>query len=304
MKIQRYFGHLALTTGVAALTFAVAAGVLQAAAGIELPPNDPEELLSPVGGLLMLILVLVGLSTWIAHRSRFEGRQLTAQIFVVLFGVMFFMSQIETLAFNDAVDMPWQMVAATTAAGLLVCLVVAAMGTRLRRRLDSSPAVAPALVLGRGALFSRFSILAVLYTVLYFVFGYYIAWQFPAVREFYSGSTTLVSFGEQMGNVLAQDSWLIPFQLVRGYAWAAIAYVLIMGLSATGRIERYLLVGLAMSLPLAVPLLVPQGYMPMAVRIGHSSEVFLENFLFGCAVVAMLQPTTLFSVSSPTEASA
>ena len=40
-------------------------------------------------------------------------------------------------------------------------------------------------------------------------------------------------------------------------------------------------------MPLAAPLLVPQGYMLMAVRTAH---LLIENFLFGCAVATALQP--------------
>ena len=289
MSVKTHLTHLALTTLAATLTWMVSAGALQAAAGIDLPPNDPEELLSPIGGLLMVVSVLVALGTWIPHRSQYQGRRLAAQVFSVLFGVMFFMTQVETLAFNDAIEMPWQVTASTMASGFLVCLVVAAGSVRLRRKLGPPPTAGPPAALGRGALVGRFGALAALYTVLYFLVGYYIAWQFPVLRGFYSGSSELVPFPEHMSNVLAEDGWLVPLQFLRGCAWAALAWLLVTGLPPVGRLERYMLVGLALSLPLAAPLLVPQGYMPMAVRIAHSSELLIENFLFGCAALAVLQ---------------
>jgi len=289
MNLETTMSHIALTTVATTATGMIVGGSLQALGSITLLPNDPDDLLSPIGGLILLVAVLVGLSTWIVHRSQHEGRRLAAQVFGVLFGVMFFMTQIETLAFNDAIHMPLGVVALGVANGFSMIAVVAAMSVRLRRRLGPAPQSAPTARLGVSSTAARFTGLAVLYVVLYFLFGYFIAWQFPAVREYYAGSTELVSFTEQMGNVLAADAWLVPFQIVRGYAWAALAYLLIRGLPAAGTVERYLLVGLSLSLPLAAPLLVPQGYMPWAVRLGHSSEVFVENFLFGCIALAMLR---------------
>jgi len=290
MNIKTLISHLALTTGAAAFTWMISAGAFIAIAGIELPPHGPDELMSPIGGLLLLVLVLVGLSTWMVYRSQLLGRQLGMQVFAVTFGVMFFMTQMETLAFNSAVAMPWQIIASTVGAGLLVCLVVAGMSMRLKRRVGVPPGIAPAAPRTFGQRVVRSSFVAALYVVLYFLSGYYIAWQFPALREFYSGSTELLSFYGQMQAVLEADAWLVPFQLLRGYAWTGLGCLALVGLRSTGRLERYLLVGLLLSLPLAVPLLVPQGYMPMAVRIGHFPEVFLENFLLGCAVVAALGP--------------
>jgi len=297
MDLKTNLSHVVLTIGVTTLTWIISAGVLQAAlqaaTGIALPPIGPDEVMGPIGGLLMMTGVLVGLSTWIVHRSQHQGRRLAGQVFGVLFGVTFFMTQIETLAFNDAVGMPWQVVAYSVVAGLFVCAVVALMSVRLRRKLGPPPEVAtpdPASVpLGRGALVGRFSALAAFYVVVYYLCGYTIAWQFPAVREFYSGSTELLSFGAQLSEVLAHDAWLVPFQLVRGFAWAGIALLLVVGLPGAGRVERYVLVGLALSLPLAAVLLVPQGYMPMSVRIGHSGELLVSNFIFGCAAMGLLR---------------
>lgn len=45
--------------------------------------------------------------------------------------------------------------------------------------------------------------------------------------------------------------------------------------------ERLVIVGLAMSIGLAFPILVPQAYMPTPVRLGHFPELLSSNFVFG-----------------------
>ncbi len=100
--------------------------------------------------------------------------------------------------------------------------------------------------------------------------------------------TEMLTFTGQMQTVLDADVWLVPFQLLRGLAWAGLGWLALAGLTSAGRLECYLLVGLALSLPLAVPLLVPQGYMPMAVRIAHFPEVFVSNSVFGVAAGAAI----------------
>jgi hypothetical protein len=44
-----------------------------------------------------------------------------------------------------------------------------------------------------------------------------------------------------------------------------------------------------MSIGLAMPLLLPQDFMPAPVRLGHFFELLIENFIFGVVVVALFR---------------
>jgi len=49
MTIKTHVVPLSLTLLATSITWMVSSGVFLAAAGIELPPNDPDELMSPIG---------------------------------------------------------------------------------------------------------------------------------------------------------------------------------------------------------------------------------------------------------------
>jgi hypothetical protein len=84
-----------------------------------------------------------------------------------------------------------------------------------------------------------------------------------------------------MQGQFAGEPLLILFQIFRGYLWAGIAYMATMNLPKAKHWERLVIVGLAMSIGLAFPILVPQPYMPTPVRLGHFPELLSSNFVFG-----------------------
>ena len=59
----------------------------------------------------------------------------------------------------------------------------------------------------------KLAVIVIAYVVLYFSFGYFVAWKSPAVREYYAGSDP-GSFLAQMKTVLITTPWLIPFQML------------------------------------------------------------------------------------------
>lgn len=123
--------------------------------------------------------------------------------------------------------------------------------------------------------------LSILYMVFYFFLGYFIAWQFPKLREFYSGSTNILNFGSHMINQVDEDPGLILFQVFRGALWTMVTYIIANSIGVKKNLEKYLLIGLLLSVGLCTPLFVPNEYMPVGVRIGHFFELLVENFLFG-----------------------
>ena len=65
-------------------------------------------------------------------------------------------------------------------------------------------------------------VIAVVYVILYFTFGYFVAWRHPGVAEYYGGVDP-GSFVAQMRTVLRNTPWLIPFQIARAMCWVALA---------------------------------------------------------------------------------
>jgi hypothetical protein len=132
----------------------------------------------------------------------------------------------------------------------------------------------------------KLAAIIVLYELLYFGFGYYVAWKNPAVTAFYQG-TDPGSFLAQMRNVATQTPTLIPFQALRALLWTAFALPVISMLRHKPWLGA-LLTGLLLSLPMNVPHIVPNPYMPPAVRTAHFIETVSSTFIFGVLMFWLL----------------
>ena len=74
-----------------------------------------------------------------------------------------------------------------------------------------------------------------------------------------------------------------PLSDARGILWAALA-LLVVRMMKAGRLETALAVGLLFSVVMNAQLLLPNAYMPEAVRMAHLAETASSNFLFGMFV--------------------
>jgi len=124
------------------------------------------------------------------------------------------------------------------------------------------------------------------YLCLYYLFGYYVAWQDPELRAYYGG-TDPGSFLAQMRSVAESTPWMIPLQYVRGLLWVGLGLLLIW--SIRGAWWR---AGLATALLFAAPalyLLFPNPLMPGFPRMTHLVETLPYQFLFGWFLAWFLQ---------------
>jgi hypothetical protein len=113
---------------------------------------------------------------------------------------------------------------------------------------------------------------------LYYLFGYYVAWKNPALREYYGG-TDPGSFQAQMSGIIRDTPWMLPLQFARGLIWTLLAILGIRMMAA-----RWWEAGLAVSLLFTAPaayLLFPNPVMPETVRMTHLVETAPYQFLFG-----------------------
>jgi hypothetical protein len=131
-------------------------------------------------------------------------------------------------------------------------------------------------------------VVAVVYITLYFAAGYYIAWQNPTVRAFYSG-TDPGSFITMMVINFQNSPGLFPFQLLRGLLWAMFTLPVIR-MSRSNPWETALLVGLLISVPLNIGHIMPNPFIPDAsVRLSHMIETTSSMFVFGLFVSWLLR---------------
>jgi len=249
------------------------------------PPTAGSEL-NVVTALLIVSLLNTIVLSYVILRSRASGWLLFASLFIVFFGVSTFMSQIETAIF--VTWLPGGLLLRIVLSGLLVslifsCLAVLVLGKwRTREKFEPSR-----LNLTKSQWALRLIVLAALYVIIYFTFGYFLAWRNPAVRAFYHGSDDLTNFFTQIKSVFTDTPWLPPFQFVRGVFWTLLALPVIRMMKGQWW-EAGIAVALCFGVLMSSLLLIPNPLMPKEVRLAHLWETASSNFLFGWMVVIVL----------------
>lgn len=155
--------------------------------GVEMTPAEQAQ-----AGWAMLVVAGVSalLLSFLIVRSPWRGLKLVGAIFTVQFGIETFMTQVETLYFNDAVQMETAMLTSIVTAGALRAAIFAPLATSIFGKLrhtaalneQKRPGLPPSWV-------KRAVLLAIFYVVVYFVFGYFVAWQWEETRLYYTGAT-------------------------------------------------------------------------------------------------------------------
>lgn len=260
------------------IAFMVASSIV-GSASVQLTPEETSQ-----SGVALLIVCLVNslvLSYLILH-SRWYGATLVAAVFVVQFGVETFMSQIETVFFNTSVQMSAQVLTSVVASGFLRALIFAPLAVLVWGKVKGIPAADKpgGLPSTTADWLKRFALLAVAYLVVYIVFGYFVAWQFPVVREYYTGTTALLPFPIHLFNLITGDPVLPLFQLFRGVLWAALALIIVW-MTRGKSWQLYGAVAFTLAILLSSGLLFPNPYMPAPVRVAHLLELFSSMLVFG-----------------------
>lgn len=127
------------------------------------------------------------------------------------------------------------------------------------------------------------SLLALGYVLIYFVFGYFVAWQFEAIRVFYTGSAVKVDFFESLMNTATTDPGLYMFQILRGALYALLGTFLSHHLGGS-KAEKLIFTTLLYALLPSILLIIDNPFMPAEVRLAHFIELTSSNGLFGLLI--------------------
>jgi hypothetical protein len=248
---------------------------------------------APPSGSFMALVAAVMLLQTIALaypivRSRWHGWRLALAVFVLYFGTVTFLSQIESLVYLDG-KMPEGMLPALFAMGLVTAFVFSPLAVlvlgRWRRKSVPGPRQRFRLPESAAEWWCKAAIGGLVFVALYYLFGYYVAWQNPELRAYYGGEDP-GSFLAQMRGIVVATPWMLPFQFVRGLAWVGLA-VLVLRIMGGHRWEGGLAVALLFTVPV-VYLLFPNPMMPDEIRLTHLVETAPYQFLFGWFIVWLL----------------
>jgi hypothetical protein len=262
------------------------------AVGGAMPTNGTSEpgLVSDSAGLLVIALANVTVIAALILTSRWTGWKLALSLALAYYGAVTFMTQIETWYFLSSITVSPELLRGLFLMGiptafLFIPLAVWILG-KWRATPDTSPN--PALIMPAKQWVWKLAVIAVLYVILYWGAGYFIAWQNPELRAFYGQPGEARPFFTHTANTLRDDPLLFPFQLMRGLLWTLCALPIIRG-SKVSPWWTAVLVGLLFSVPQNIGHIIANPLMPIAsVRLSHLIETSSSTFVFGMIVVWLL----------------
>jgi len=229
--------------------------------------------------LLAVCFLQAAVMSYLILRSHWTGWPLAAAVFVVFYGVMTLMPQSDSVVFLTRLPtgtLPKLFVMGAVIAAPFSVLAVLILGKR--KGESATVRQDPQQRRPTSEWIWKVALITLAYVCLYFTFGYYVAWRNPAIRAYYGGVDE-GTFWAHMGTVMRTTLWLIPFQVLRALCWATLA-LLVIRMLKRDRLETALVIGLLFAV-MTAPLLLPNPYMPEAVRMAHLVETAPSNFIFG-----------------------
>jgi hypothetical protein len=249
-----------------------------------------------------VMLALLGLSfvaavvvSYPIRNANVSGFRLIGATSVTLFGFMTAMGQIETYYFRAAFPLlRTDEILNIVYRGFLTTIFFVPLAVITWGKLRGGSSF-PSNVEWKPWLWKA-PTLALLYMLIYFSFGYYVAWQFPETRLLYTGSTDILGVVDHFQDVFANSPFFAPLQFIRGLLWVAFAAPLILALAGKRRqtiLSLTLFGGMCGML-----LLLPNPLFPDTVRYAHALETIPSTALYGALIGIALAPKKQVSVAS------
>ena len=241
------------------------------------PSQRPENLLYPF--LIFSVSVGVVLS-YLILRSSWHGWTLVGALFVGMYGISTVATQVETLFFLSN-KLPHGMIRAIFLQGAITAAFFAPLAVLLLGKWRTSSPVRTTSSAGcwhASSVATRLAVIVVAFVFFYMFFGYYVAWQSPAVRQYYGGPEQPSFFAALQANWM-RNPWVYALQVFRALLYATCMYPLIRMLRVT-RWETALAMALFLSVWTTL-LLLPNPLMPPDVAYAHFREILGFSIVFG-----------------------
>lgn len=238
------------------------------------PTAQAQQAASLLRPLLAYTFLVSLVTAWIIQSSRWRGLKLIAMLVFTFYGLMTFISQIETIAYLRA-KMPPGLIKNLFVMGAVVAFLFVPLAVLIMGKIRGPEQPHAERVPSLKSQVARCGILAIVYVVLYYLFGYYVAWQNPEARLYYSGTTEVKSLYQIMRSTVTGTPWMLPVQFVRGLLWAL--------LLNTRRIETASIIAALFGVWSFV-LLMPNPLMPASVAHSHFWETLWCDLLLGAIV--------------------
>jgi hypothetical protein len=282
--------------------FGVCFGVGGALAGVaELVPKEAQAQAAQAGALLPFAVFCLSVGSVVSYlilRSSWRGLNLAVVLFAATYGISTIATQVESRFFLSA-KMPPGLIRALFAQGAIAMALCAPLAVLILGRWRPAPTAAKTSEgppLTATAMTWRVALLVVAFVFLYMFFGYYVAWQNPALRAYYGGADS-ASFYESLKSNWQKQPLLFLLQLFRALLYVACVYPLLRMLLVP-RWEKAAAAAAFLASWTTI-LLLPNPLMPATVARSHLWETLAFNLTFGVLMGWLLGKTgpTVESVS-------
>jgi hypothetical protein len=197
-----------------------------------------------------------------------------------MYGISTVATQVETLFFLSN-KLPRGMIRAILLQGAITAALFAPLAVLLLGKWRKSSPTLTTSSRGRlhiSCVATRLAVIVIAFVFLYMFFGYYVAWQSPAVRQYYGGPEQPGFFAALKFNWIF-NPWVYPLQVFRALLYVACMYPLIRMLRV-GRWKTALAMAFFLSIWTTI-LLLPNPFMPPQVAYAHFRETLGFSIVFG-----------------------
>lgn len=257
----------------------------------DLMPEVPSEpgLLSEEIGMVILGIINTILIVGLILTSRWNGWRLASFLALAYYGAFTFITQVETWYFLTETTVSPKLLPRLFIMGLSIPIIYIPLAILICRKWKKRDVATenPNMIMPFKQFLLKLGVIAIIYLVIYWLAGYYIAWQNPELRAFYGSPGEIEPFFTHTFATFSKTPSLILLQLVRGMLFAIIVMPIILGSNVKPWLSG-LLVGFLFATPHLVHIL-SNPLMPIAsVRLSHMIETATSTFVFGLIIVWLL----------------
>ncbi len=251
--------------------------------GTTLAHEDSAMQMAALKAIPIVCLVDTLVLALVILRSNWNGWRLMLATSVSYYGVQTVMAQIESAYFGPALGISTAMVKGLFLQSLPIVLIFIPMAVLIlgkgRGNTDAEPTAAQRLNMPALQWAWKLAVIAVVYVILYFTFGYFVAWANPSLSAMYGNGADQQIFAL---------NHLVPLQLGRGILWALFTLPLLR-MTKGSPWQIALVAGLLLALPMNISHVIPNPIMPdPSVRLSHFIETASSNFIFGIVITQLV----------------
>jgi len=251
-----------------------------------LPDVQPDPgLVNETTGMLILAMVNTLLIISLIVTSKWRGWKLALFLAIAYFGSFTFITQIETWYFLTGLTVSSELISALFLMGLTVPLLFIPIAILISGYWKDEGAVSDLKLLDMPVkqFIIRLTAISILYVIIYWIAGYYIAWQNPELRSFYGSQGEIMPFWDHTIQTLSDTPDLLILQLFRGTLFALFVYPVIRGSSVSPWLTS-LITGSLLAIPSLGHILANPLIPSAEVRFTHMIETIPSTFLFGMII--------------------